>query len=610
MTKRHAPTRPLKSGQTVARAVAGAMALAAVSGPALALDSLVFELPGSARDLRAPLAEASQLAAANRAGTTDSHEVFSAALSDYERLVTTLYARGYYSSVIHIRIDGREAAEISSLNVPDEIRDIVVSIDPGPLFRFGTVSVGPLAKNTVLPEGFAPGKKARSPVIGAAATAGVAGWQVLGYPKAKLAGQTVIADHATHRIDADLTLAPGPQLRFGDFSFTGAEGVRNGRVRAIAGVPRGKLFTPDNLSRVNTRLLRSGAFKSVSLRQAEVPNPDGTLDLSATLIEEKPHRIGFGGEIASLDGATVSGYWLHRNILGGAERLRLDGEISGIGAQQGGTDFRFGATVTRPATFDPDTALSLGATVARLNEEDFNSYNYGVNVGLEHIFSKSLTGTVGLAFDYSDVTDSTGSTTFKTLSLPVGLIWDKRDVALNASKGFYINARLTPFTDIGDSTLGTRAYADTRAYQGFADKRFVLAARAQAGSILGADLRDTPRDMLFYSGGPGTVRGHPYQSLGVFVLSPTQRSGGRSFFATSAEVRVGVTDTIGVVGFYDAGFVGAGELFDQGGNWHSGAGMGMRYNTGIGPIRLDLALPVSGDGGEGLQFYIGIGQAF
>ncbi|MBC7156121.1 MAG: BamA/TamA family outer membrane protein, partial [Rhodobacteraceae bacterium] len=125
----------------------------------------------------------------------------------------------------------------------------------------------------------------------------------------------------------------------------------------------------------------------------------------------------------------------------------------------------------------------------------------------------------------------------------------------------------------------------------------------------GARLRETPRDMLFYSGGGGSVRGQPYQSLGVFVLRADQKSGGRSFFATSGEVRLDVTEAIGLVGFVDAGFVSPDEFLSEG-DWHSGAGLGLRYATPIGPIRLDVAAPVSGTTGEGVQIYVGIGQAF
>ena len=132
----------------------------------------------------------------------------------------------------------------------------------------------------------------------------------------------------------------------------------------------------------------------------------------------------------------------------------------------------------------------------------------------------------------------------------------------------------------------------------------------QFGAILGSDIAATPRDYLFYSGGGGTVRGHPYQSLGVSVLNGgTVRSGGTSFLGLSGEARVGITQKIGLVGFYDAGFIGAGDLFTDG-EWHAGAGLGLRYDTGIGPIRFDVAMPVSGDTGDGVQIYVGIGQSF
>jgi translocation and assembly module TamA len=108
------------------------------------------------------------------------------------------------------------------------------------------------------------------------------------------------------------------------------------------------------------------------------------------------------------------------------------------------------------------------------------------------------------------------------------------------------------------------------------------------------------------------VRGHAYQSLGVNVLSPDQTTGGTRFVAVSAEVRAPITETIGVVGFYDAGSVGVTQFIDDPeGGWQSGAGIGVRYATGFGPIRFDLAVPVTGeDDDNGVQLYVGIGQSF
>ena len=88
------------------------------------------------------------------------------------------------------------------------------------------------------------------------------------------------------------------------------------------------------------------------------------------------------------------------------------------------------------------------------------------------------------------------------------------------------------------------------------------------------------------------------------------QTGGLSFAGASAEFRAAITDTIGAVAFYDVGLISIDEFFGGTSQWHSGAGLGLRYNTGIGPIRLDVAMPVAGPTGDGVQIYVGIGQAF
>ena len=165
------------------------------------------------------------------------------------------------------------------------------------------------------------------------------------------------------------------------------------------------------------------------------------------------------------------------------------------------------------------------------------------------------------------------------------------------------------FLAISGADDGLRTYVDARAYRTFGTTRPVtFALRGQLGSVFGPALSVAPADYLFYSGGGGTVRGQPYQALGV-DLGGGNLVGGRSFVGLTAEARVQITDNIGLVGFVDGGYVGAEEFYDGSGEWHSGAGLGLRYNTGIGPIRLDVATPVHG-GGSGFFIYIGIGQAF
>ena len=156
-----------------------------------------------------------------------------------------------------------------------------------------------------------------------------------------------------------------------------------------------------------------------------------------------------------------------------------------------------------------------------------------------------------------------------------------------------------------------RSYVDLRGYKTFGTVRPVtFALRGQLGSVYGPTLAQAPADYLFYSGGGGSVRGQPYQTLGV-DLGSGNTVGGRSFAGLSAEARVALRDKIGIVAFVDAGYVGSEEIFDGSGRWHSGAGIGLRYATGIGPIRVDFAVPTSGpETDENFQVYIGIGQSF
>ena len=80
--------------------------------------------------------------------------------------------------------------------------------------------------------------------------------------------------------------------------------------------------------------------------------------------------------------------------------------------------------------------------------------------------------------------------------------------------------------------------------------------------------------------------------------------------AATLEARAKVTDKIGVVGFVDWGSIGLDGFSGGFSDSHAGAGLGLRYETGLGPIRLDVASPISGTTGDGVQIYVGLGQSF
>ena len=580
------------------------------AGAAGALDALRFSVAGGDEDLTETLRAASLLIPAEDEGTDDPAELVATARAEYSRLVGALYANGYYGGTVNVLIDGREAASIPPLDTPGRIGTISVQVDPGPVYRFSQTRLGPVAVGTEVPGEFMRGKVAESGAIQDAVGAAVAGWRAAGNAKADLAGQEIVARHPDQAIAAEIGIAPGPRLRFGDLVIRGESSVSDRRIRKIASLPEGEVFDPEALEDAGTRLRRTGVFRSVALVEAEVPNPDGTLDITAQIVDLPPRRFGFGAEIQTVEGATLSAFWLHRNLLGGAERFRIEGEVSNLGTDTEEIDTELGFTLTRPATIDAETDAILSGRIASLNEETYSEDTATLGLGFERRVTDTVTARAGIEYRFSDVEDDLGQRDYTQLFFPLGATLDTREEPLDPVGGFYVDLEVAPFYGLSDSDSGARLEFDARTYRALgAENRTVVAARLQGGSVIADDLASLPSELRFYSGGGGTVRGQDYQSLGVDVSGG--RVGGRNFLGVQSEIRQGVTENISVVGFYDWGFVGRDSMLLSDGDSHSGAGIGVRYATGIGPIRADLGFPVSGpESDESFQIYIGIGQAF
>jgi len=543
-------------------------------------------------------------------GVTDPQSYVAAARADYRALLTALYSEGYYAGEIDIRLDGTQAANIAPLDAPSTIDAITIAVTTGPRFTFGVASVSPLASATQLPEAFSTGSPAKSEVIRAAVSAAVDAWRDDGHAKAAATGQQIVARHETKDLDAAVTLAPGPQLTFGAVTINGNRLVRTSAIRRIAGVPEGRVFAPDDLDTAAARLRKTGAFSSVALIEADEIGPDNTLPIALEVTEAKLRRLGAGIELSTIEGLRGSLFWLHRNALGGAERFQIEGEIAGIGGDTGGVDYSLTASLGIPAVLSTRTDFLATATISREDEPDYLIDKVRIETALTRSIGSDKSTSAGIGYQAAREVTDLGTREYTLLTFPLSGELDRRDSPTNTKSGYFLNIDATPFLGLRGSASGGRIYSDARGYASFgADDRVTLAARTQIGSVLGAQSEDVPADFLFYSGGGGTVRGQGYKSLAVTDGATT--TGGLSFVGAQFEARIDVNETIGVVSFVDYGYVGAASTPLDDGDWHSGAGLGLRYNTGIGPIRLDVATPTSGDDAFGnVQLYIGIGQSF
>ncbi|MCG6111105.1 MAG: autotransporter assembly complex protein TamA [Paracoccus sp.] len=576
--------------------------------------SLDVQVAGGDEALTRQIRQALLLTGALAEDRTTGQDMLAAARGDYARILGLLYDEGYYDGVVTITLDGVEAAEVAPLDAPAQVARVLVAVDPGPIFRFSRAQIAPVAPGSDISDAYAVGEVAGTGVMRRAAIAGVDGWRAVGHAKADIGDQQIVADHDASQVDSRIALTPGPRVSFGRMSVSGNQRLNERRLRKIAGFPEGQQFDPEELETVRLRLRRSGVFSAITLQEADDIGPGNTLDVDLTVVEQAPRRIGAGAEISTVDGALVSAYWMHRNLLGGGERLRIDGRIKDIGSETSDRDDELTIRLDRPATITADTTAYTELEVAQMREEDYDEDSATLGFGLTHIFSDRLTADAALEYQYSRVFDANGRTDFKVVALPMDVIWDRRDQPNNARRGFYLSAEVTPFAGQGDTSSGVRALGEGRVFRSFgADDRFTLAGRARAGSVFGSALETTPRNYLFYSGGGGTVRGHPYQSLGVEQIQGPDgpiKTGGLSVASATAEFRFQVRERIGLVAFADYGQVWTQDGFGGDSGDHAGAGVGIRYDTPIGPLRFDVAGPVSGDTGSGVQLYLGLGQAF
>ena len=206
-------------------------------------------------------------------------------------------------------------------------------------------------------------------------------------------------------------------------------------------------------------------------------------------------------------------------------------------------------------------ALLLALAMPAFAQDEGRGIGYAIAGPVFHLpagvsveLSDKDTVSAGAELSWADVEDAFGKNKYLTASIPIEYVRDTRDDKLNPTDGyrFLINAkpsyeaqRGTFFSSFEGAITGYKALG--------AEDRFVLAGKLAGGTIIGGDqLSDIPATRRFYLGGGGTVRGYGYQEISP-RNGANQLLGGRSYMAASAEVRIGITETIGLVPFIDAG---------------------------------------------------------
>jgi translocation and assembly module TamA len=395
-------------------------------------------------------------------------------------------------------------------------------------------------------------------------------------------------------------------VRFGAVEIAGLSSVEESAVRRRLPWQPDQVMTAGALAEGRQALFDSGLFSSVVLDLGAAPDADGRLPVTVELSERRHRSIGIGARYRTDEGLGGNVSWEHRNLFGAGERLTLELDGSFIGGHISGA-FR------KPDFWTRDQALIADSRLAYEDTDAYESLSAGASAGLERLLAPGMTLSGRLAFRASQVQErGQDNEEFGLFSLPVGFSWDRSDDLLNPTRGGRLLLENEPFVDVfgNDLSFNKSRVTYSHYFKVLDDPGVVLAGRGSLGTMFGAERDEIPADLRFYAGGGGSVRGFGYQLAGD-LDDDDNPLGGRSLLELSGEVRLRLTETIGVVAFVDAGSVFSSPTpnFDE--TLRVGAGPGLRYFSPIGPVRLDIGLPVNKrDSDDSFQLYVSLGQAF
>jgi translocation and assembly module TamA len=524
------------------------------------------------------------------------------AAGDVEQFRKVLRSAGYYG------------AEISFL-LSEEKEDSVVtfSVRTGEVFRLESIEWTAddqdrkVLKRLPTPDdlGLRKGEPARAQTILDAEKGLVQALGRMGRPFATVDDRKVIVDHRTGTVQVTFNVAPGPVARFGPTTVTGLKSVEESAVRNRFLWKQGERWNADRVTETQRELTRSALFSLVRISHAESLDSTGELPLTVQVNEGKHRSVKIGASYRTDEGPGGKFSWEHRNLFHHGEKLQLSATGSTISTA-------FDASFLKPDFLVPNQSILVAS---RLPDDDTDAYKSRYlesGVTVERKVGKTIKWAAGPAFRWSRVEQLQETDDFALLALQSILDWDGSDSLLDPTRGGRLKVQLAPYWDALDTSLAfAKGGVSYSHYFRLLEKpRVVFAARAGLGSIAGAERDAVPADLRFYAGGGGSVRGYPFQTVGP--LLDDEPIGGRSLFEVSTEIRVRVTRNIGIVGFIDGGsaFEAIAPDFSEDILW--GAGLGFRYHTPIGPLRLDFAVPLQRREAidDWFQVYVSIGQAF
>lgn len=525
---------------------------------------------------------------------------------DSDLLDRLLRAKGYYAA----RVRGAVAAP------PPGSDKLVVTfrIVPGARYLLSSVDLTGLEttgeREAELRSAFPP--KPGDPVDADAILAGQASLTVAlaenGFPFGKVGEPEVRIDHDERKGDLDIVVNPGAYRTFGKIVMADEDLFSARHVQRIARFHPGDTYMASDVEDLRQALVATGLVSSLTMTPRDAgdgEHVDLAIDARPAPLRTIAGELGYG----TGEGYRAEVSWTHRNFFPPEGSVTLRGVL--------GTQEQTASVIYRRNNFRRrDNVLTGLLSVSNIQRDAYDARTITLSGSLERqtniLFQKKWVWRIGgelIASDEADAFSSGNRRTFFISAIPLSLTYDGSDDLLNPTRGFRLGGRLSPELSFQNSTFGyARVQLDGSVYQPMSD-RIVLAARARFGTILGSTVDRIAPSRRFYAGGGASVRGYGYQAIGPRYGPDNDPVGGKSLaeFSLEARIRFG---NFGVVPFVDAGNIST-SFLPRFRDLRIGAGLGVRYYSSFGPIRIDVGTPINPQSGDPkLAVYVSLGQAF
>ncbi|WP_305098193.1 autotransporter assembly complex protein TamA [Croceibacterium aestuarii] len=529
---------------------------------------------------------------------------------------------GYYDAQVIRSVGGEATGDAADSEHPSVRFDIL----PGERYAVGAVDLGELAKTgddyrqLLGAFGVHSGDPLNSFAIKSGQAALDSALGEAGYPFAAIDDPQLLIDHDRQEGDLTMEVSPNGKYRFGKVTSNLPNFLSGKHLATIARFEPGDLYRRSDEMDLRRAIQATGLVSTATVTPVEVAPPSGNepgvVDMQVEMTKAKLRTVKGSIGYGTGEGFKLEGSWEHRNLFPpeGALKVRA---IAGTQEQLAGVTYRRNNFLGR------DQVLTIDAYASTIDYAAYDAQTASLVGTFERLstllFQKRISWSGGIELVATKERTATASgtpgvwQTYFIAALPGYIQWDTSDDLLNPTTGFRLSAKVSPEVarTNGSETVYVRTQLDGSYYRSVSDK-IVLAGRARLASIPGAPVADIAPSRRLYAGGGGSVRGYGYQKIGPqsAIGDPT---GGRSLaeFSLEARIQTGLLDgALGVVPFVDAGTVGSGSTPDFG-NIKIGAGIGLRYYTSFGPVRVDLGVPINpGPNDAKFGVYVGLGQAF